>query len=130
MDGAVEADCSLVILRYPDWTRKSQTRLSLLTSILTKSRASRRRSLPPLRAYSRTRVSLTTRYGLGKSRNDEHNVFSPSVRRCKDGLLARFSGAAEKYKVRNNDYLNIVVLTTAAYRRAGTWPWGRAKSWC
>lgn len=48
-------------LRKPACTRKSQTRLVLLTSILTRSRASRRRSFPPRRAYSRTRVSLMTR---------------------------------------------------------------------
>jgi len=49
------------IFRNPVWTKKSQTRLVLLTSILTRSRASRRRSLPPLLAYSLTSVSLITR---------------------------------------------------------------------
>lgn len=49
------------ILRNPVWTKKSHTRLVLLTSILTKSRASRRRSFPPLLAYSLTSVSLITR---------------------------------------------------------------------
>jgi hypothetical protein len=80
------------ILRKPACTRKSHTRLVLFTSILTRSRASRRRSFPPLRAYSRTRVSLITRYGLGRMRNCEQSVCSAGVRRCRDGLLARFNG--------------------------------------
>ena len=87
------------ILRNPAWTRKSHTRLVLLTSILTRSRASRRRSFPPLRAYSRTSVSLMTRYGFGKMRSWEQRVCSAGVRRWSEGLLARFKGAAE-YVVR------------------------------
>lgn len=83
-----------LILRKPDCTRKSQTRLVLLTSIFTRSRASRRRSLPPLRAYSRTKVSLMTRYGLGRIRSWEQRVCSACVRRCNEGLLARLRGAA------------------------------------
>jgi hypothetical protein len=47
--------------RYPACTRKSHTRLVLFTSIFTRSRASRRRNLPPRRAYSRTSVSLITK---------------------------------------------------------------------
>jgi len=45
----------------PVRTRKSHIRLVLFTSILTKSLASRLRSFPPLREYSRTRVSLIAR---------------------------------------------------------------------
>jgi hypothetical protein len=82
------------IWRKPAWTRKSHTRLVLLTSTLTRSRASRRLSLPPRLAYSRTSVSLITRYGLGRIRSCEQSVCSAGVRRCNDGLLARLSGAA------------------------------------
>jgi hypothetical protein len=80
--------------RYPACTRKSQTRLVLFTSIFTRSRASRRRNLPPRRAYSRTSVSLITKYGLGRMRSDEQRVCSAGVRRCRDGLFARLRGAA------------------------------------
>jgi len=80
--------------RYPACTRKSHTRLVLFTSIFTRSRASRRRNLPPRRAYSRTSVSLITRYGLGRMRSDEQRVCSAGVRRCRDGLFARLRGAA------------------------------------
>ena len=85
---------SVPIWRNPACTRKSHTRLVLLTSTLTRSLASRRRSLPPLRAYSRTSVSLMTRYGFGNIRSCEHSVCSAGVRRWSDGLLARFRGAA------------------------------------
>jgi hypothetical protein len=80
--------------RYPACTRKSHTRLVLFTSIFTRSRASRRRNLPPRRAYSRTSVSLITKYGLGRMRSDEQRVCSAGVRRCRDGLFARLRGAA------------------------------------
>jgi hypothetical protein len=80
--------------RYPACTRKSHTRLVLFTSIFTRSRASRRRNLPPRRAYSRTSVSLITKYGLGRMRSDEQSVCSAGVRRCRDGLFARLRGAA------------------------------------
>jgi hypothetical protein len=80
--------------RYPACTRKSHTRLVLFTSIFTRSRASRRRNLPPRRAYSRTSVSLITRYGLGRMRSEEQRVCSAGVRRCRDGLFARLRGAA------------------------------------
>jgi hypothetical protein len=52
---------STPIRRYPACTRKSHTRLVLFTSIFTRSRASRRRNLPPRLAYSRTSVSLMTK---------------------------------------------------------------------
>jgi hypothetical protein len=94
--GAVVTPGSVVILRNPAWTRKSHTLLVLLTSILTRSRASRRRSLPPRRAYSRTSVSFMTRYGLGRIRSCEQSVCSAGVRRWREGLLARLSGAAEE----------------------------------
>lgn len=84
------------ICRNPAWAKKSHTLLVLLTSTFTRSRASRRLSLPPRRAYSRTRVSLITRYGLGRIRSWEHKVCSAGVRRCSDGLFARLSGAAEQ----------------------------------
>ena len=87
---------SCAIFKNPVWTRKSQTLLVLLTSILTRSRASRRRSFPPLRAYSRTSVSLITRYGFGKMRSMEQRVCSPGVRRWSEGLFARLRGAAEQ----------------------------------
>lgn len=86
---------SAVILRYPACTRKSQTRLVLLTSIFTRSRASRRRSLPPRRAYSRTSVSLMTRYGFGRIRNCEQSACSAGVSKCSEGLLAKFRGTAD-----------------------------------
>jgi hypothetical protein len=85
--------------RYPACTRKSHTRLVLFTSIFTRSRASRRRNLPPRRAYSRTRVSLITKYGLGRMRSVEQRVCSAGVRRCSEGLFARFSGAAVSSRV-------------------------------
>jgi hypothetical protein len=85
--------------RYPACTRKSHTRLVLFTSIFTRSRASRRRNLPPRRAYSRTSVSLITKYGLGRMRSDEQRVCSAGVRRCRDGLFARLRGAAMLIKV-------------------------------
>lgn len=81
------------IFKNPVWTRKSHTRLVLFTSILTKSRASRRRSLPPLLAYSRTSVSLITRYGLGKIRREEHKACSSGRSKWSMGLFARFKGA-------------------------------------
>lgn len=88
--------------RYPACTRKSHTRLVLFTSIFTRSRASRRRNLPPRRAYSRTSVSLITKYGLGRMRSDEQSVCSAGVRRCRDGLFARLRGAAVLIKGQRN----------------------------
>ena len=85
---------SLVMLRYPACTKKSHTRLVLFTSILTRSRASRLRNFPPRRAYSRTSVSLMTRYGFGRIRSWLQSVCSSGVSRCSDGLFARLSGAA------------------------------------
>lgn len=93
------ADATMSVLprrMKPACTRKSHTRLVLFTSILTRSRASRRRSFPPRRAYSRTRVSLITRYGFGRMRNCEQSVCSSGVSRCSAGLFARLSGAARR----------------------------------
>ena len=81
------------IRKTPACTRKSHTLLVLLTSILTSSRASLRRSLPPRRANSRTRVSLMTRYALGRMRNCEQRVCSGGVRRWREGAFARLRGA-------------------------------------
>jgi hypothetical protein len=80
----------------PACTRKSHTRLVLLTSILTSSRASLRRNLPPRLANSRTSVSLMTRYALGKMRSCEQRVCSGGVRRCKEGAFARLRGATDE----------------------------------
>ncbi len=87
-------ETSEAMLRNPCCTRKSHTRLVLFTSILTSSRASRRRSLPPRRAYSRTRVSFTTRYGLGRMRSWAHSTCSAGESRCSEGLFARLRGTA------------------------------------
>ena len=82
------------IRRNPACIRKSHTRLVLFTSILTRSLASRLLNFPPRLAYSRTSVSLMTRYGFGRMRSCEQSVCSSGVSRCSDGLFARFSGAA------------------------------------
>ena len=81
----------------PTLSKKSHIRLVLLTSILTRSLASLRRSWPPLRAYSDTRVSLMTRKGLGRMRSWEHNVCSAGVKRWREAALARFRGAAKRF---------------------------------
>ena len=91
--------------KYPAWCKKSHILLVLFTSIFTRSRASRLRSLPPRRAYSRTRVSLTMRYGFGRIRIVEHNACSAGVRRCKDGAFTRLSGAATVFDL---DLVSIV----------------------
>ena len=104
-------------MSIPDDTRKSKILPVLLTSILSirllvsgiydkrllaAHLASRRLSSPWRLSFSVMYISLMTRYGFGKTLNEEHNICSSDESRSSDAELARLSGMAVCLAIRRS----------------------------